>query len=34
MQFGAARTLDDYQLRDIGITRADAAGACDKRFWR
>jgi len=33
-QRNALAALDDHQLRDIGITRADAAGECDKRFWR
>ena len=26
--------LNDLQLRDIGISRADAAGEGDKPFWR
>lgn len=26
--------LDDHQLRDIGITRAEAARECEKPFWR
>lgn len=26
--------LDDQQLRDIGITRLDAARECEKPFWR
>ena len=26
--------LDDHQLRDIGITRVDAARECEKPFWR
>ena len=26
--------LDDMQLRDIGISRADAGGEGDKPFWR
>jgi len=26
--------LDDHQLRDIGITRLDAARECEKPFWR
>jgi uncharacterized protein YjiS (DUF1127 family) len=26
--------LDDHQLRDIGITRVDAARECDKPFWK
>jgi uncharacterized protein YjiS (DUF1127 family) len=26
--------LDDQMLRDIGITRVDAACECDKPFWR
>ena len=26
-------TLDDHMLRDIGITRADAARECEKPFW-
>jgi uncharacterized protein YjiS (DUF1127 family) len=25
--------LDDQMLRDIGITRAEAARECDKPFW-
>ena len=26
--------LEDRMLRDIGITRVDAARECDKPFWR
>jgi uncharacterized protein YjiS (DUF1127 family) len=26
--------LDDHQLRDIGVTRLDAARECEKPFWR
>ena len=26
--------LDDQMLRDIGITRVEAARECDKPFWR
>ena len=26
--------LDDQMLRDIGITRVDAARECEKPFWR
>ena len=26
--------LDDYMLRDIGLTRADVAGETCKPFWR
>jgi uncharacterized protein YjiS (DUF1127 family) len=26
--------LNDQQLRDIGITRVDAARECEKPFWR
>lgn len=26
--------LEDRMLRDIGITRADAARECEKPFWR
>ena len=26
--------LEDCMLRDIGITRADAARECEKPFWR
>ena len=26
--------LDDTMLRDIGITRVEAARECDKPFWR
>jgi uncharacterized protein YjiS (DUF1127 family) len=28
------RTFDDHLLRDIGITRLQAAAEADKRFWR
>ena len=30
----ALADLDDRLLRDIGITRLDAARECDKPFWR
>ena len=30
----ALADLDDHQLRDIGITRVDAARECEKPFWR
>jgi len=30
----ALAALDDHQLRDIGITRLDAARECGKPFWR
>ena len=30
----ALGSLDDAMLRDIGITRADAARECEKSFWR
>jgi uncharacterized protein YjiS (DUF1127 family) len=30
----ALATLDDQMLRDIGITRVDAARESDKPFWR
>ena len=30
----ALASLDDHQLRDIGITRLDAARECEKPFWR
>jgi len=30
----ALAALDDRQLRDIGITRLDAARECGKPFWR
>jgi uncharacterized protein YjiS (DUF1127 family) len=26
--------LDDYMLRDIGITRCDAVRECSRPFWR
>ena len=26
--------LDDRQLRDIGITRVEAARECEKSFWK
>jgi uncharacterized protein YjiS (DUF1127 family) len=26
--------LDDHMLRDIGITRVEAACECEKPFWR
>jgi len=33
-QRNALAGLDDHQLRDIGITRLDAARECEKPFWR
>ena len=33
-QRNALTALDDHQLRDIGITRLDAARECEKPFWR
>ena len=27
------RSLDDYMLRDIGLSRADVEGEADKPFW-
>jgi uncharacterized protein YjiS (DUF1127 family) len=30
----ALAKLDDHQLRDLGITRLDAARECEKPFWR
>ena len=30
----ALASLDDAMLRDIGITRAEAARECEKPFWR
>ena len=33
-QRNALAVLDDHQLRDIGITRVDAARECEKPFWR
>ena len=30
----ALAALDDHQLRDIGITRADAGREAEKPFWR
>jgi uncharacterized protein YjiS (DUF1127 family) len=30
----ALASLDDHMLRDIGITRYDAARECGKPFWR
>lgn len=30
----ALATLDDYMLRDIGITRVEAVRECAKPFWR
>jgi uncharacterized protein YjiS (DUF1127 family) len=33
-QRNALAGLDDQQLRDIGITRVDAARECGKPFWR
>ena len=33
-QRDALARLDDRALRDIGITRAEAARECEKPFWR
>jgi uncharacterized protein YjiS (DUF1127 family) len=33
-QRNALAGLDDHMLRDIGITRYDAARECGKPFWR
>jgi len=33
-QRDALAALDDHQLRDIGITRAEAAREWEKPFWR
>ena len=33
-QRDALAGLDDHALRDIGITRAEAARECGKPFWR
>jgi uncharacterized protein YjiS (DUF1127 family) len=33
-QRDALAGLDDRQLRDIGVTRAEAARECEKPFWR
>ena len=33
-QRNALAGLNDHQLRDIGITRLDAARECEKPFWR
>ncbi|MBV8835148.1 MAG: DUF1127 domain-containing protein [Alphaproteobacteria bacterium] len=30
----ALATLDEVMLRDIGITRVEAARECEKPFWR
>jgi uncharacterized protein YjiS (DUF1127 family) len=30
----ALGSLDDTMLRDIGVTRVDAARECEKPFWR
>ena len=30
----ALAALDDYVLRDIGITRVEAVGEAEKPFWR
>jgi uncharacterized protein YjiS (DUF1127 family) len=30
----ALAALDDQMLRDIGITRVEAARECEKPFWR
>jgi len=33
-QRNALAGLDDHQLRDIGITRIEAARECEKPFWK
>jgi uncharacterized protein YjiS (DUF1127 family) len=33
-QRNALAGLNDHELRDIGITRVDAARECEKPFWR
>ena len=33
-QRNALAALNDHQLRDIGITRLEAARECEKPFWR
>ena len=33
-QRDALAALDDHQLRDIGLTRAEAAREWEKPFWR
>jgi uncharacterized protein YjiS (DUF1127 family) len=33
-QRNALAGLNDHQLRDIGITRVEAARECEKPFWR
>ena len=33
-QRAALADLDDHMLRDIGVTRVEAARECDKPFWR
>jgi uncharacterized protein YjiS (DUF1127 family) len=33
-QRDALARLDDAMLRDIGITRAEAARECERPFWR
>jgi uncharacterized protein YjiS (DUF1127 family) len=30
----ALLTLDDWMLRDIGVSRADVMRECDKPFWQ
>jgi uncharacterized protein YjiS (DUF1127 family) len=30
----ALATLDDRMLRDIGVTRVEAARECERPFWR
>ena len=30
----ALAALDDHMLRDVGITRLEAARECEKPFWR
>ena len=30
----ALAALDDAALKDIGLSRSEAAGECDKPFWR
>jgi uncharacterized protein YjiS (DUF1127 family) len=33
-QRDALARLNDHQLRDLGITRVEAARECEKPFWR
>jgi uncharacterized protein YjiS (DUF1127 family) len=33
-QRNALAGLNDHQLRDIGITRVEAARECEKPFWK